>query len=709
MAQVGSATPSPSRASKRVTWPHAARVVANSADPVERVLTLCARRALDLAARLDLYEVGASLDAAAWRELATRALDEGLAGLVLAHVSESGLFERMPGEAAETLLDAYRIAWIGNRRLRGVLAEVLAAFAARGVEATCVKGVALALRYYGEPALRPAGDLDLLVRRADVARCRAALEGLGCRAQPGMGSPRQFYPLFFRALVYTHPSGLVIELHWELITLPAYLPRLRADDALWARADQIEILGQRARYLAPADELRYLALHAIVQHADTRRAIWLVDIAELVRALPSSWDWDAFVAETRRLGLAGPVMAALLAARQYGPLPVPRGALDALIRGSATLREQRAWLRSFGRDVGAQVPGSVLRHLRAQDTLVDRVILFYWLVGRARRRWLRQARGIPHGTHQETRVTTSESLLAADPIHAAAIGEHTSGPPPPGRTARPDKGQNDGERPIEEQDTHPMPALLYSTGPFPAVRGGNSLSALGGSMEYLKGTNRWMRIVAPDPMAPGAEAARRRRAYHFAKRMLDVVVASLLLVVLSPVFLILTFLVKLDGGPAIYPRAAIGRGARPFHMLKFRTMRPDAEMLLLADPQLYTEYRQNFKIEDDPRVTPVGRWLRRVSLDELPQLWNVVRGEMSLVGPRAVAADEVATFGAFFAERQSVPPGLTGLWQVSGRASNSYDRRIELDREYVRTCKFWGDIGILLRTVPAVLRGSGAY
>lgn len=219
-----------------------------------------------------------------------------------------------------------------------------------------------------------------------------------------------------------------------------------------------------------------------------------------------------------------------------------------------------------------------------------------------------------------------------------------------------------------------------------------------------------MRVVIPDPEAPVSKSlARRRRAYRVAKRALDVVVALVLLALLSPLFALVACLVKLDGGPIIYPRAAIGRGERSFSMLKFRTMRPDADAVLQADPELYAQYQQNFKLARDPRVTTVGRWLRRTSIDELPQLWNIVCGEMSLVGPRAVAEDEVPAFGPFFRERQSVLPGLTGLWQISGRARNTYQRRIALDREYVRTCSFWGDIGILLRTVPAVLRGSGAY
>jgi Uncharacterised nucleotidyltransferase len=354
---------------------------------IERVLHLCARRTLGPTDEAELATAGAQLDTMAWREVGVRARTEGLEGLVLTHAATAGLLRQMPPEVTSDLLEAYRAAWIGNRQLRGVLAEVLAAFAARGVEAMAVKGVALALRYYGEPALRPAGDLDLLVRRADLAACRTALEALGCRPYLSRGQPRGFYPLLFRALVYLHPSGLTIELHWELTSLPAYLPRLRADIGLWTRVEHIEVLGQPAHYLVPADELRYLALHAIVQHAENRRMIWLVDISELVRSLPPSWDWDAFVEETVLLGLARPVAAALLAAQELGPLPVPSAALERLCRAATAARERRAWRHSLGSEAGVRRPGAVLRALRWQDSMVDRAVFLWHLIRRAQRRW----------------------------------------------------------------------------------------------------------------------------------------------------------------------------------------------------------------------------------------------------------------------------------------------------------------------------------
>lgn len=650
--------------------------------PLDRVLALCARRTLSTADQAELLRIGASLDASDWREVVARARVNGLDGLLLEHINDADLLNRMPPDLINTLLGSYRAAWIGNRRLRGMLAEILAAFAARGVETIAVKGIALALRYYGEPALRPAGDIDLLVRRSDVATCAAALEALGCRPQAGMRNPHDFYPLLYRTLVFHYASDLSIELHWELTTLPLYLPRMRANQALWDRAEHIEVLGQPARYLAPADELRYLALHAIVQHGDMQRAIWLVDIAELVRSLPPTWDWDAFVAETRSLGLASPVLAALLAARQLGSLPVPQQALEALSRASTSRDEQHAWRRSFGRDAGVQLPNAALRHLHVQDTLSDRVTLFWRLIGRARRRWLRQAR---LAALRLRSMRSRQQLGHDEQISGSAIATQLI-------------------RHIDELDTSPLPALLISSSALPALPAHTAPrpAALGG---------RRVSGAISDVVAQADSVATQesRRAYQIAKRALDISAAMLLLTLLSPLFVLVACLVKLDGGPVIYRRTMVGQRQRPFRMLKIRTMRPNADALLQADEQLYAEYQQNFKLERDPRVTRIGYWLRRFSIDELPQLWNVLRGEMSLVGPRPVHALEAPIFGSFLVERQRALPGLTGLWQISGRANTTYQRRIELDYEYVCTCSFWGDLRILLRTAPVVIGGNGAY
>ncbi|MHB9145038.1 MAG: sugar transferase [Symbiobacteriia bacterium] len=202
--------------------------------------------------------------------------------------------------------------------------------------------------------------------------------------------------------------------------------------------------------------------------------------------------------------------------------------------------------------------------------------------------------------------------------------------------------------------------------------------------------------------------------YRLAKRSIDLLGAIVGLSLLSPVFLGVAVVIKLtDHGPVFYGHQRIGLKGQPFKLLKFRSMRIDAEEILRADPELWQAYVANdFKLPkgEDPRVTPVGAWLRKTSLDELPQLYNVLTGAMSLVGPRPLVAEEIETWYQDRAgELLSVPPGLTGLWQVSGRSELEYPERADLELAYVRDRSLAGDIGILFRTVDVVLNGRGAH
>jgi undecaprenyl-phosphate galactose phosphotransferase len=208
----------------------------------------------------------------------------------------------------------------------------------------------------------------------------------------------------------------------------------------------------------------------------------------------------------------------------------------------------------------------------------------------------------------------------------------------------------------------------------------------------------------------GADAAATR---EMEKRLFDVLVSAALIVVLLPVMAVLGVLVRLDGGPALFRHQRMGRGGRPFGCLKFRTMVPDSEAMLARvlaqDAEMRLEWEQTRKLRRDPRVTPVGRFLRKTSLDELPQLFNVLRGDMGLVGPRPVVASELDRYGRSARRYTAVRPGITGLWQVSGRSDTDYGRRVALDAYYVREQSLQLDFLILLRTVRVVLRGSGAY
>ena len=186
--------------------------------------------------------------------------------------------------------------------------------------------------------------------------------------------------------------------------------------------------------------------------------------------------------------------------------------------------------------------------------------------------------------------------------------------------------------------------------------------------------------------------------------------ALIALLVLSPLMLLIALAVKLSSpGPVIHRRRVLGRGGRPFDAYKFRSMVVDADDHLTRTTELNQAFQVNCKLRDDPRVTGIGRVLRRYSLDELPQLLNVVRGEMWLIGPRMISPPELERYGQHQDTLLSVKPGLTGLWQVSGRQTVSYDRRVELDMQYVQRWSPAMDLSILLRTVRAVVSGKGAY
>jgi Undecaprenyl-phosphate galactose phosphotransferase WbaP len=197
------------------------------------------------------------------------------------------------------------------------------------------------------------------------------------------------------------------------------------------------------------------------------------------------------------------------------------------------------------------------------------------------------------------------------------------------------------------------------------------------------------------------------------KRCVDVVAASGFLVFLALPMLWLAWRIKQDGGAAIFAHERIGRNGRKFKCFKFRTMHLDAELrlhrLLKLDPSLQVEWDKEFKLKNDPRITKIGRFLRRTSLDELPQLFNVIIGDMSLVGPRPVVEAELVRYGEDVDYFLMVRPGMTGLWQVSGRNDTGYDARVYLDTWYVKNWSLWYDVAILFKTINVVIGRKGAY
>jgi Undecaprenyl-phosphate galactose phosphotransferase WbaP len=205
-----------------------------------------------------------------------------------------------------------------------------------------------------------------------------------------------------------------------------------------------------------------------------------------------------------------------------------------------------------------------------------------------------------------------------------------------------------------------------------------------------------------------------QRFPQFGKRVLDLAVASFCALLLGPLFLLICLAIRLSGpGPIFYGQRRIGRGTRPFTAWKFRSMVANADGILAAylerNPELREQWSQDHKLRKDPRVTRVGRFLRKTSLDELPQLWNILCGEMSLVGPRPIVEGEIEKYGEVFELYTKVRPGVTGLWQVSGRNNTTYQERIEFDEYYVKNWSVWLDVYILGQTVKAVLLADGAY
>lgn len=204
------------------------------------------------------------------------------------------------------------------------------------------------------------------------------------------------------------------------------------------------------------------------------------------------------------------------------------------------------------------------------------------------------------------------------------------------------------------------------------------------------------------------------RMNMLSKRVFDLIVGTILLVLLVPVLFVIAALIMLETrGPAGFTHQRVGRGGALFKCYKFRTMVVNSQEilqdLLENDPQIRAEWENDFKLKDDPRVTRVGKFLRKTSLDELPQLFNVLKGEMSLVGPRPIIEDEIPRFGDYYREYSMVLPGMTGLWVVSGRSDIDYDERVRLESWYVRNWSMWLDMTLIFRTVGVVAARKGAY
>ncbi len=201
-----------------------------------------------------------------------------------------------------------------------------------------------------------------------------------------------------------------------------------------------------------------------------------------------------------------------------------------------------------------------------------------------------------------------------------------------------------------------------------------------------------------------------KRVYIVVKRFLDIFLSLIGLVLLSPIFLIIAIIIKLDSkGPVFFVHSRIGEKGKPIGIYKFRTMVTNAEELIKKfTPEQKEEFEKNFKLENDPRVTKIGNFLRKTSLDELPQILNILKGELSIIGPRPIVQTELEKYGDDKEKFLSVRPGLTGYWAANGRSDTSYEERIQMELYYVDNMSFWLDIKIFFKTIFAVIKKEGA-
>lgn len=214
-------------------------------------------------------------------------------------------------------------------------------------------------------------------------------------------------------------------------------------------------------------------------------------------------------------------------------------------------------------------------------------------------------------------------------------------------------------------------------------------------------------VMTPDDRYAGARYP--RLPYQIAKRAFDIVVSLVAILLLSPVFLVIALAIAFsDGFPVIFKHRRVGLNGRPFDIYKFRTMIRNAEEVLKKDPELWKQFQENYKIERDPRIMKIGHFLRKSSLDELPQLFNVLKGDMSLVGPRPIVEPELEKYGEHQDIYLAMKPGCAGVWQASGRSDTTYAERVEFDRQYYMKAGLRYDVATLVKTTWSMLVGRGA-
>lgn len=203
---------------------------------------------------------------------------------------------------------------------------------------------------------------------------------------------------------------------------------------------------------------------------------------------------------------------------------------------------------------------------------------------------------------------------------------------------------------------------------------------------------------------------KRQSPYRYIKRFMDVILATIALVVLSPIFLIIAIAIKIESkGPVFFKHARIGKNGKIIKLYKFRSMVINAEELIKSfTPEQMKEYKENYKLTNDPRITKIGKFLRKTSLDELPQLLNIIKGDLSIIGPRPVVTDELKKYGTNTEKFLSVTPGLTGYWAANGRSCTTYEQRMQMELYYIDNLSLKMDIKVFFKTIEAVIKREGA-
>lgn len=228
--------------------------------------------------------------------------------------------------------------------------------------------------------------------------------------------------------------------------------------------------------------------------------------------------------------------------------------------------------------------------------------------------------------------------------------------------------------------------------------------------EVIDGGNQNVSILSNTSMTGYERLTNKRTIYRYIKRIIDVVLASIALVVLSPIFLIIALAIKLESkGPVFFKHTRIGKDGKIIKLYKFRSMVTNAEELIKAfTPEQMKEYKENYKLTNDPRITKVGKFLRKTSLDELPQLLNIIKGDLTIIGPRPVIAEELKKYGTNTEKFLSVTPGLTGYWAANGRSCTTYEQRMQMELYYIDNLYLKMDVKVFFKTIEAVIKREGA-